>query len=178
MKTAVLSLVVLVLFSCQFARAGAIGALGSSLSFEHDADGRSYDVQSPFSVRAGYRFKLADFYLEYSHFQRSTDVSIVDVERQHTEWIVWTRHFFLERYWIQPYAAFGAGFQYDTINTSFAGEGARDQGVPDSLAAFAGGLRVLMAKRFSLELEAKAGFSRTYSPNPLLAVGVFAGLNF
>lgn len=173
-----LILLFVLVFSASVTQAGPIGSVGSAFVFEQSADGRNYDIQQPVVFRGGYRFPVIDFYLEYSRFDSGDQVGVVSTEREHSEWLFWSRYLFLKSWYVQPYLAGGLGWQSETVRTTFMGASSRDDGTPLAVGTVASGFRVLFFERVSLELEGRASFSRTYAPNPLLGVGVFLGLNF
>ena len=172
-------LVVLVLFFGWSASADVMASIGSQFSFEKNTDGHNYDIQHPLSLRAGYEFHYVDVYLEYTHFTSSTADSIVDISREHTEWLVWARHQFRRFYFVVPYVALGGGVEYDLVRTNFGSESASDSGVALPEVAVATGLKFLLIKHLSLDLEGRAAFSMAASdsgagnsPNPLLGAGL------
>jgi hypothetical protein len=173
-----LLLVVVLVVAAGVAHAGPIASVGSNFVFEQAPDGRNYDIQNALNVRGGYRFPLADIYLEYSQFTSSTQVGVIATERTHSEWLAWGRYLFLKPWYVQPYLAAGLGVQSETIRTTFLTSSARDEGTPLAVGTAAAGVRALFFERLSLELEGRASFSRTYAPNPLLGVGLFLGVNF
>ena len=80
-----------ILIASHSANAGVLAGVGGNLTFEYGTNGRTYEVRQPFSLRGGYRFQLADFYLEYSSFATSQATSFLEVERMHYEFIAWAR---------------------------------------------------------------------------------------
>ena len=182
MKSLVLVLVMLFGWN---ASAEVMTSIGSQFSFEKNTDGHNYDIQHPLSLRAGYEFNDVDVYFEYTHFTSSTADAIVDISREHTEWLVWARHQFQRFYFVVPYVAFGGGFEYDLIKTNFGSESASDAGVAVSELAVASGLKFLLINHLSLDLEGRAAFSAAASgsgggnsPNPLLGAGLNLAFQF
>ena len=160
------------------AQAGPMASIGSVVSFTQAPDGRNYQIEGAFALRGGYRFRLADTYLEYSRYSRSESVGTFGVDRVHSEWILWGRHVFEIPWFIQPYAAGGLGLQFESVSTTFGSDSAKDDGTPELSGNLAFGIRKIIFQRLNLELEGRMGVSRTNAPNPLLGVGFLVGWNF
>lgn len=171
-------IILLVVFSSTV-QAGVIGSLGTNLTYEYAADGRTMEYRNPFSLRAGYRFRPVDAYFEYSRFQVNDDgTPMVGVWREHQEFIFWMRRLQPINPRVSPYGAIGTGYQIDRVETRFAHESAGASDVPQPLVAIAAGLRFVINKSFDLQIEARAAASPTYSPNPLLGLGAALGIAF
>lgn len=178
MKFFLPALVLVFLGVAPAAHAAPIFALGGNVVFETSTDGRSLEARQPLSVRGGYRFDLMDTYLEYSNFRVSSGSTMTYVWREHQEFILWGRKLLDNRWSVSPYAAFGAGFEYEHVTTNFGMQHTDDQSDPVAMAAAALGVRFVVWEGLDLQLEGRLGFAPDFSPNPLPGVGIVAGWSF
>ena len=167
-----------VLISASFASASPIASIGANVSYERGADGRTYTPRVPFSLRGGYRFEMADAFLEYSMFRASEGESMISVTREQHEFLLWGRHLFRKEWRVSPFAGAGVGFHFERIETKFASDVSRETGDADPVAAVAAGLRWNVIRGFELIGEARGAFAARYSPNPMLGIGLGAGVSF
>lgn len=178
MKLRILAAVCALLGLCQSVHASPIVALGANLVFESSTDGRRLETRHPFSIRGGYRFSWADAYLEYANFRESTGSQMTFISRQHHEIVLWGRKFLNSSWQTSPYAALGAGLEFDEVTTNFGSQHADDQSSPQAMAAAALGVRVVVWENLDLQFEGRLSVAPDYSPNPMPALGIVAGLTF
>ncbi len=163
----------------QRAVAAPIFALGTNVVYEVSADGRRYEARQPLSLRGGYRFELADTYLEYTNFRVAANgVSMLNVAREHQEFLFWGRKVFRSDWVISPSAALGVGFEHDRVSTNFGSERSEEQGSPTAIMATALGVRVQVVEHLDLQFEGRLGFGSEYQPSPLFGFGIAFGVIF
>lgn len=141
------------------AQAQAIASIGTQLAFEYGSNGRSFETRQPFALRGGYRFAQGDLYLEYGRFRTSQGSPMVQVERTHTDWLLWARRAFFTNWKFAPYAALGAGVQYEKIETTLGSERSSSTGTPQFLASAAGGFTSSVTEKLELQIESRLSSS-------------------
>jgi hypothetical protein len=168
----------LLLFTAPAAFAEPIMAIGVNTVYETAADGRTIESKTPVSVRGGYRFEIADVFLEYTNFRSSSGTSMVYVSREHQELIAWARHILRPDWRFSPYAALGVGVQNDHIDTVLASQTSSDNGALQAMAAASAGVRARIYDQLDLQFEGRLAVSPEYAPNPLFGFGLAVGLSF
>lgn len=163
---------------CIFAfdvQAEVIGSAGTSLSYELEANGRSYATIQPWSVRAGYGHKLGDLYFEYSQSESTQGTKLVQVGRMRQEFIVFAKRVLTTRWVLRPFVAAGPGLNIQTVSTQLGSVNRQDAGQAELLFAAACGLQLRPSKNIEINFEGRAAASRSYSPNPQFSAGLFFG---
>ena len=153
-------------------------AIGINTVYETAADGRTMETRQPVSVRGGYRFPVADVFLEYTNFRVSDGTTMVYVSREHQELILWARHLLRSDWAFTPYAGIGVGAQNDHVDTVLSKQTSNDNGALQSMATASVGLRALVLEKLELQFEGRLAVSPEYAPNPLFGFGVAVGLSF
>ena len=153
-------------------------SLGTGLTFEYAADGRTVETQQPFFLSAGYRFEVADTFLEFSQFYHETGLPLISVARTHSELLAWGRRTFLPDWRFQPFAAFALGLQKDDLRTSFDGGSRKSKGAFEGLIAAAAGVLVEVYPGLELRLEGRLETSAHFAPNPQPNLSLHLGWHF
>lgn len=160
------------------ASAAPIMSIGANVLYERGADGRTIEMRTPFSISAGYRFLELDLYLEYSMFRASDGESVIKVDRERHDFILWGRYFFLPEMRLNPYLGLGAGFQYERVETAFDDQVSREAGEPSAVYAAKTGIRFPINRHFELLVEGRVAIAARYPSEQAWGLGAAAGINF
>jgi len=156
-----------------------IVGVGANVVYESSADGRQYVARQPISLRGGYRFSLADIYLEYTNFRvADSGTSMLYVAREHQEFLLWGRRIIRADWVVSPTAALGLGFEYDRVKTSFGAQSSEESGSPLAIMASALGARVQIVEYLDLQIEGRLSFGSGSQPEPLFGFGIAFGASF
>jgi hypothetical protein len=153
------------LIGCR-AGAQALVQVGTGITFEYAADGRSVETKQPVYLSAGYRLEVVDTFLEYSQFHDESGLPLISVARTHSELLLWGRKTFCIDWKFRPFTALAVGLQKDDLRTSFEGGNRKTKGSPEGLLAAAVGVLTEVYPGLELDLEGRLETSAHFAPNP------------
>jgi hypothetical protein len=176
LKVAATGVLVVVSLAGSLAHAGALGSVGTAVSYSLDTSGRNYEADAPVSVRGGYRFKFADLYAEASVFSKKSDgTDMIAVASRNIEFLLWGRKSFSLTKSFALYGALGFGGHQETIATVYGDDAYRDEGQVEAVGAMASGLQWKISRVIEASIEARLSAAESYSPSPRFGLGAFIG---
>ncbi len=156
--------------------AGTMASVGTTMSYSLDTSGRNYEANTPFSLRGGYRFSLADLYGEVSFFSsKSSGTEMVGVSSRDLEFLFWGRKSFSLSRSFALFGALGFGGHQETVKTRYAGDTYLDEGRIEAVGAVASGVQWRLTKAIEASLEGRVSAAESYAPNPRFGLGAFIG---
>ncbi len=169
-----------VVFLCtgMVASAAPLVSVGLGVIYEKSSDGRTIETRTPYAIGGGYRFSELDVHVEYSMFRAGDGESLVKVDREYHEFMLWARRFFLPEWSVQPYAGAGIGLQFEKVETSFDQEVSRETGDPGAVYAAKAGMRFPLDRHFEALIEGKVAVAARYPSEPLWGLGAAAEIHF